>query len=409
MGIWEILGGIAGIVTIIWGIIAALNAICKWAKSKRSIKRKPISVEGSKYYRDLSNEEVIVLLSALASTGIIKIIETDQTGKFLQIGDRDFYDIERPDIRISYLETLRKLIEKGLVFEENERWFNLTKTGYEYAHDRETKDLMEKAWKYYENKKDYLKSIEIYREVVRKYSNSEIAKEAQIMIGVNFLHLEDPINAEVELKKALDMGNDFSSAYFYYGEALLNNKKYKEAKIAYEASLCKPDAPKWIKSTVPGKIMLCQKRKIPILTALTDEKYEIEKDKIEKEIPLQEANLKEKTGLRGLRHSSPLARELFELNLNAAKRKIELRLKLDKEIIILGNKIKTDEDIHLIMNRLRTVANAEKMALKEKIILVYKECHTNGLIDADMRKIDQEIETLLKEMHTNLLIEKERL
>ena len=164
---------------------------------------------------------------------------------------------------------------------------------------------------------------------------------------------------------------------------------------------------KWAKSVWTIKIR--RKWIIKKLSKLSDEKYAIEKNKIDKEIPLQEANLKEKAGLRGLRYSSPLARELLELNLTSVKKKIETRLNLDKEIIFSGNNVKTNGDTHLLMERLRVVADAEKMTLKEKIILVYKECHANGLIDADMRKIDQEIETLLKEIQTNLLIEKERL
>jgi len=163
---------------------------------------------------------------------------------------------------------------------------------------------------------------------------------------------------------------------------------------------------KWAKSVWTIKIR--RKWIIKKLSKLSDEKYAIEKNKIDKEIPLQEANLKEKAGLRGLRYSSPLARELMGLNLAAAKKKIEIRLSLDKEIIFSGKNVKTDGDIHLLMERLRVVADAEKMALKEKITLVNKECHANGLIDADMCKIDQEIETLLKEKHTDLMIEKEK-
>jgi len=351
-----------------------------------------------------SEEEADVLLAALYSGGEIKIIEPDQRGKFLQISDHDYFDDKKPEYRISYLEALKRLIERHLVHQETERWFNLTKMGFEYARRIEINALMEKAWDFYKNKADYRNSIETYIEIVRKYPDSGIAKEAQKMIGVNYLRLEDPINAEVELKKALDLGNDFSSAHFYYGEALLNNKKYKEAKIAYEASLSKSDLPEWIKSNAPEKIILCDHGVMTTLVALADRKYEIEKDKVNKEIPQKEVDLKEKANLRW---SSPLASKLLRLNLAAVKTKIELRLKLDKEIIFLGNKIKTDENIHLIMNRLRTVADAEKKALKEKITLVYEECHANGLIDADMCKIDQEINTLLKEKHTDLMIEKE--
>jgi tetratricopeptide (TPR) repeat protein len=373
---------------------------------KTNIHDKSIKKENIPYF---SEEETDILISALGSQGTIYLLETDQTGKFLQISDRDYLDDKKPEFRISYLEALDKLIERNLVRQETERWFVLNKIGFEYAHSLEINSIKDKAWEYFENKKDYVKSIETYREIVRKYPDSGITKEAQKMIGVNYLHLEDPINAEIELKKALDMGNDFSSAHFYYGEALLNNKKYKEAKIAYEASLSKADAPEWIKTSATDQIMFCQKGVTATLAALADEKYEIEKDKINNEIPLQEGNLKEKAGLRGLRYSSPLARELLELNLAAAKKKIETRLSLDKEIIFSGKKVKTDGDIHLLMERLRAVADAENRALKEKLDAIYKDCHANSFLDVDKPKIDQEIETLLKEKHTDLMIEKETL
>ena len=372
---------------------------------KTNIHDKSIKKENVPYF---SEEETDILISALGSQGTIYLLETDQTGKFLQISDRDYLDDKKPEFRISYLEALDKLIERNLVRQETERWFVLNKIGFEYAHSLEINSIKDKAWEYFE-KKDYVKSIETYREIVRKYPDSGITKEAQKMIGVNYLHLEDSINAEIELKKALDMGNDFSSAHFYYGEALLNNKNYKEAKIAYEASLSKADAPEWIKTSATDKIMFCQKGMTATLTALADEKYEIEKDKINKEILLQEANLKEKAGLLGQRWSSVLARKLLELNLAAAKKKIETKLRLDKEIVFSGKKIKTAENVDFLIERLRTVADTEKRTSKEKIEVMYKDCHANSYIDVDKPKIDQEIDVLLKEKHTELLIEKETL
>lgn len=356
---------------------------------------------------DFSEEEADILLAALKSAGEIKIIETDQTGKFLQISDNDYFDDNKPEYRISYLEALDKLTRRHLVRRETESWFNLTKTGSEYARKLEISALMEKGWDYFENKTDYRKSIETYRMLVEKYLQTGYAKEAQKMIGVNYLRLEDSIEAEKELKTALDMGNDFSSAHFYYGEALLSNKKYKEAKLAYETSLKKLDAPDWIKSSAPEKIILCQKGLMIKLTTLADDKCAIEKSKIEKEIKLQEDELKENAG--SFRWSSPLARKLMQLNLDAVKKKIETKLRLDKEVIFSGEKIKTNEDIEFIMERLKALAGSEKRALKEKLEAIYKDCHANSFIEVDKVKIDQEIDTLLKEIHTDLMIGKETL
>lgn len=379
-------------------------------KVQRSIQRKNEStaIDSSKYYQDLSEEEANVLLSALHFGGEIKIIETGQIGRFLQIGDRDYYDINHPEIRISYLEVLNKLIGRDLVFQETERWFNLTKIGFEYARSFETNDLMEKAWYYYENEKNYTESIRLYREIVKKYPKSETSKEAQKMIGINYLHLDDSINAELELKKCIDMRNDFSSAFFYYGEALQKNKKFQEAKTAFEHSLSKPDTPDWIKAKAPEKMKLCIKKIIMKMALLADEKYKVEQAKINANIEIKENNLKERKGIQGLRWSSVLARELLNINITEARRKIGLRLKLDKDIIFSGQPIKSDEDIAFLYNRLKVIADPEREALKKKIMVIYKECHTENLLSTDTCKIDDEIDMLMQERLTDLKVEKEQ-
>ena len=371
-------------------------------------KNEPTAIDSSKYYRDLSEEEVDVLISALRNRGIIYIIETDQTGPFLQISDKDYLDEAKPEVRISYIEALNKLIEQELIYQETERWFNLTKAGFEHARSLEIDVLMEKAWDFYENKKDFRKSIETYREIVEKYPKNGGAKEAQKMIGVNYLHLEDLINAEIELKKAIDIGNEFSSAYFYYGEALLLNNKYKDAKAAIESALSKPDVQDWIKSSGHEKLKRCQEGILRQLSKLSDEKYELEKNKIDKEILLQENELKEKAGLDGLRWSRDLAGKLLALNLEGSKRKIETKLRLDKEIIFSGQKNKKEDDLAFIYQRCKAVAEIERAAVKEKMVGIYSDCRANTYVGADKAKIDQEIDALLKEIYTDLMINKEQ-
>jgi hypothetical protein len=162
---------------------------------------------------------------------------------------------------------------------------------------------------------------------------------------------------------------------------------------------------KWIKSVWLYKIR--RKWTIKKLAKLSDEKYELEEDKLNKEMPLKEADLKEKASLLGQRWSSGLARKLLELNLLAAKEKIETRLKLDKKIIFSNKKIKARKDVAFLFDRLKAIANKEKQILNEKIKAVYKDCRANSLINADRLKIEQEIESLLKEKDADLLIEKE--
>ncbi len=380
-------------------------------KVKRSIrdKNESTTIDSSEYYRDLSEEEANVLLLALHFGGEIKIIETDQIGRFLQIGDRDYYDINHPEIRISYLEALKRLIDRNLVFQETERWFNLTKIGFEYARSFETNDLMEKAWHYYENEKNYTEAIRLYREIVKKYPESGTSKEAQKMIGINYLHLDDSINAELELKKCIDIGNDFSSAFFYYGEALLKNKKFQEAKTAFEHSLSKPDTPDWIKTEAPKKNKLCDKKIISELASLADQKYEVEQAKIKAEIEMEEKEIIEQNGTQGLRWSSVLARELLNMNIAGIRRKICLRLELDKNIIFSSQTIKSEEEIVFLYNRLKAIADSERKVLKEKIMAIYKECHTENLLSTDTCKINKEIDMSLQGCLTDLKIEKEQI
>ncbi len=162
---------------------------------------------------------------------------------------------------------------------------------------------------------------------------------------------------------------------------------------------------RWVKLLWSNKI-----RRIWIikkLTKLADEKYEIEKDKLDKEVLIKEADLKEKAGLPHLRWSSSLARELLELNLAAAKKKIETRLKLDKKIIFSGKNIKSRKDVDFLYKRLKMVVDVEGQALNQKIEVIYNDCHANNFIDVDKPKIGQEIGTLLKEKYTDLMIEKE--
>jgi hypothetical protein len=127
-------------------------------------KSESTAIDSSEYYRDLSREEVDVLISALNNQGIIYIIETEHTGPFLQISDRDYLDEARPEVRTSYIEALNRLIEQMLVYQETERCLNLTKTGFEYARNLEVSVLMENGWDQYKNKKDFRTSIGIFRD-----------------------------------------------------------------------------------------------------------------------------------------------------------------------------------------------------------------------------------------------------
>ncbi len=114
----EIIGGIAAIVTIIGGAVPAIRAGRRWLKSRK---------------HNLSKEEIDILLFSQKSVGVINILEYDQTGIFVQISDRKFFNQDKPEYRTSYLEALDSLINRHLVCKETEKRFYLTKTGVELA------------------------------------------------------------------------------------------------------------------------------------------------------------------------------------------------------------------------------------------------------------------------------------
>lgn len=195
----------------------------------------------------LDDDEQKILISALKHGGMIYIIETNQTGKFLQIGDEDFVQNEDPEIRVAYLEILDNFLRSGMVRQESPKAYSLTKSGFQLAKSQHIKSLMEQSWDLYKNKGEYYSSIEAYKKIVDKYPEYSEAKDAQKMIGINFWHLRKYEESELAFKKAINMGNKFSSTYFYYGEALLKNNKLPEAIEALKTSISITDSPDWVK------------------------------------------------------------------------------------------------------------------------------------------------------------------
>jgi len=123
---------------------------------------------------------------------------------------------------------------------------------------------------------------------------------------------------------------------------------------------------------------------------------------------MEEKEIIEQKGTQGLRWSSVLARELLNMNIAGIRRKIGLRLELDKNIIFSSQPIKSEEDIAFLYNRLKAIADSERKVLKEKIMVIYKECHTENLLSTDTCKIDKEIDMSLQGCLTDLKIEKEQ-
>lgn len=140
---WEIIGGIAAIVTIVGGIFGAIRVGKRLFRSKR-IPPIALSKVDDHYtaslfpdnsdvpMQGLSPEEIDLLHAAIDHGGVINIIEYDQVGKFVQVAGRDFLEVKKPEYRISYLEALESLLDRKFVRKETERWFCLTKSGSDY-------------------------------------------------------------------------------------------------------------------------------------------------------------------------------------------------------------------------------------------------------------------------------------
>jgi len=237
------------------GIIEVTKKILNAINHQESVK---IIDRSANLLTGLAKEEQKFLISALKNGGIIYIIETNQTGEFIQIGDEDFFQNGDPEIRVTYLEILEDFLQEKIVRQESTRTFCLSRTGFQLAKLQHIKSLMEQGWVYYKDKGEYYNSIEKYKEIVDKYPDFGEAKEAQKMIGINYLHLEKYKDYELALNIAIEMGNNFSSTYFYYGEALLKNSKLLKAKNAFKTSLSQPDAPEWVKQNAAERIKLIE-------------------------------------------------------------------------------------------------------------------------------------------------------
>ena len=80
-----------------------------------------------------TKDEEKFLIEAFKSKGIIKIIYTDQAGKFVVINEREFISTKDPQLRVKYLDILDKFIGNSLVIKETDVWFVLSDIGFEVA------------------------------------------------------------------------------------------------------------------------------------------------------------------------------------------------------------------------------------------------------------------------------------
>jgi hypothetical protein len=101
-------------------------------------------VWGSWKDQNATDAEKVLLASSLP-TGMIKVLETDQLGEFIQAGRRQYVDMNDPSVQARALEALEKAIRRGWIRHEGGTLFKLSGTGFdrarEYAKDIATEEV----------------------------------------------------------------------------------------------------------------------------------------------------------------------------------------------------------------------------------------------------------------------------
>ncbi len=79
------------------------------------------------------SEEELILLTECAQDGEITVLSSDETGKWIRAGSRDFYDQSDPAIAALYVDALNSLRKRDLAAHEGGILFKLTGRGFKIA------------------------------------------------------------------------------------------------------------------------------------------------------------------------------------------------------------------------------------------------------------------------------------
>lgn len=88
---------------------------------------------GSSSSRPTLSPEATALLGAVAQSGELLVMETDQTGKWVRAGSKDFRDGSDPAFAARHLDSLEWLVSAGLARHDTGSLFILTGKGFEVA------------------------------------------------------------------------------------------------------------------------------------------------------------------------------------------------------------------------------------------------------------------------------------
>jgi len=141
---------------------------------------------------------------------------------------------------------------------------------------------------------------------------------------------------------------------------------------------------------------------------LADKKIIIEQDKIKDKLKHKEAEKKEQAGLKYSRYSDGLARQLGDLNLSISFEILNIKLEIDKKIILKVRYVSEPEDINFLINRIIDFAEIEKEAFKDNVRRVYHECHRDSLFQDDLERYMKKFNSNVEEIEVDLLSGKKK-
>jgi hypothetical protein len=99
------------------------------AEANARVRLGRVTVGIQPYQPPLSDEEAQILVAASIS-GEIAVFSSDQSGKFVRAGKRDFWDERDAAVGEVYLEALQSLITRGLVRHDGGIRYTLTGSGF---------------------------------------------------------------------------------------------------------------------------------------------------------------------------------------------------------------------------------------------------------------------------------------
>jgi len=135
---------------------------------------------------------------------------------------------------------------------------------------------------------------------------------------------------------------------------------------------------------------------------LADEKYNIACEKVMLSVDAEEKQLNELAGLKNLRRSSVLAREIKKLYLTNSLKKLDMKLEVDKKIMFGSKLLVEPESLAFLLQRIEKTKTFEGEFLNRRLNTVYGECHAENILAHDLNEVNGELDRKMKELLIDL-------